>query len=120
MASRCINPQCENQSSFFGAGALYAFQEPEAAHSRRHMRYLWLCASCAPHYVVRTDGAGKVIVVSRSEAQPFKVRDAAAKLRLVFRSKRVPLPPRAARLGVHHLVNAEEGDMRNRSLTSVG
>ena len=47
MASRCINPQCENQSSFFGAGALYAFQEHEAAHSRRHMRYLWLCASCA-------------------------------------------------------------------------
>ena len=80
MASRCINPQCENQSSFFGAGALYAFEKHEATHSRRHMQYLWLCASCAPHYAVRTDGAGKVIVVPRSHAEPFKVRDAAGRL----------------------------------------
>ena len=92
MASRCINPQCENQSSFFGAGALYAFEKHEATHSRRHMQYLWLCASCAPHYVVRTDGAGKAIVVPRSHAEPFKPRDAAGNLRLIFRSKRVPLP----------------------------
>jgi hypothetical protein len=92
MASRCINPQCENQSSFFGAGALYSFQSCEAAHSRRHMQYLWLCASCAPHYAVRTDGAGKVIVVARWHAKPFKARDAAGNLRLIFRSKRVPLP----------------------------
>jgi hypothetical protein len=35
MASRCIDPKCENQSSFFGTGALYSFQECEAAHSRR-------------------------------------------------------------------------------------
>lgn len=93
MASRCINPQCENQSSFFGAGALYSFQSCEVAHSRRHMQYLWLCASCAPHYAVRTDGAGgKVIVVARSHASPFKARDGAGNLRLIFRSKRVPLP----------------------------
>ena len=91
MASRCINPQCENQSSFFGAGSLYSFQEYEAAHSRRHMRYLWLCASCAPYYAVGTDGAGKVVVVPRSHANPFKTRDAAGNLRLIFRSKRVPL-----------------------------
>jgi hypothetical protein len=92
MASRCINPKCENQSSFFGAGALYSFRESEAAHSRRHMQYLWLCASCAPHYAVRTDGGGKLIVVPRSHAEPFKARDAAGDLRLIFRSKRVPLP----------------------------
>ena len=120
MASRCINPQCEDQSSFFGAGALYAFQEHEAAHSRRHMQYLWLCASCAAHCVVRTDGAGKVIVVSRSHAEPFKVRDAAGKLRLIFRSKRVPLPRAAARAGVHHLLSGDERDVTNRSLNAVG
>ena len=120
MASRCINPQCENQSSFFGAGALYAFEKHEATHSRRHMQYLWLCASCAPHYVVRTDGAGKAIVVPRSHAEPFKVRDAAGKLRLIFRSKRVPLPLAAARPGAHHILGGAEGDMTNRSLSSVG
>ncbi len=90
MASRCINPKCENQSSFFGAGALYSFQQRETAHSRRCMRYLWLCASCEPHHVVRTDGAGNLVVVPRSHAQPFKTRTG-PKLRLVFRSKRVPL-----------------------------
>lgn len=100
MASRCINPLCENQSSFFGAGALYAFQEHEAAHSRRHMQYLWLCASCAPHHAVRTDGASKVIVVPRSCAEPFKPRDV-CNLRLIFRSKRVPLP-----LGSNQVQNA--------------
>lgn len=120
MASRCINPQCENQSSFFGAGALYAFERQGAAHSRRHMQYLWLCASCAPLYVVRTDGAGKVIVVSRSHVEPFKVRDAAVKLRLIFRSKRVPLPLAAARPGAHHILSGAERDMTNRSLSSVG
>ena len=104
MASRCINPQCENQSSFFGAGALYAFQEHEAAHSRRHVRYLWLCASCAPHYAVRTDGGGKVIVVSRSQVEPFKARD--AKLRLIFRSKRVPLPIGDGSPRVRHILRA--------------
>jgi hypothetical protein len=92
MASRCINPKCENQSSFFGAGALYSFQECETAHSRRRMRYLWLCASCAPHHVVRTDSAGKIIIVPRSNAEPFKTRNTGGKLRLIFRSKRVPLP----------------------------
>jgi hypothetical protein len=92
MASRCINPQCENQSSYFGAGALYSFRDSEAGRSRRHTQYLWLCASCAPYYAVRTDGMGKVVVAERSHTEPFKVRDAAGKLRLIFRSKRVSLP----------------------------
>jgi hypothetical protein len=92
MASRCINPQCENQADFFGAGALYAFQERAAVHARRHMQYLWLCASCAGHYAVRTNSARKVVVVPRSQAKPIQPRDAAGNLWLIFRSKRVPLP----------------------------
>ena len=99
MASRCINPKCENQSSFFGAGALYSFQECETAHSRRRMRYLWLCASCAAHHVVRTDGAGKIIIVPRSNAEPFKTRNTGGNLRLIFRSKRVPLPLGGCQVG---------------------
>jgi hypothetical protein len=91
MASRCINPQCENQSSFFGAGALYAFQERDAAHAKRQREYLWLCASCAAHYAVRTDAARKVVVVPRSQARSIQPRSA-GNLCLIFRSKGVPLP----------------------------
>ena len=92
MASRCINPQCENQLSYFGAGALYSLQEMDKSHTRRHMQYLWLCASCAPHYALQTDSGGKLIVTPRSLTLPFKARDASTRLRLVFRSRRVPLP----------------------------
>jgi hypothetical protein len=99
MASRCINPKCENQSSFFGAGALYSLQECARAHSRRRMRYLWLCASCAPHQVVRTDAAGKVIVVPRLHAEPFKAPNMRGNPRLIFRSKRVRLPVAGCQAG---------------------
>ncbi len=47
MASRCINPQCKNQSSYFGAGALYALQQHETTHPRRHTQYLVVRHVCS-------------------------------------------------------------------------
>jgi hypothetical protein len=91
MACKCFNPQCDHQAGFFGAGALYILQE-KTRRSRRHTQYLWLCDSCALKNTLRTDGAGKAIVMSRSQVLPFKAEDGVAQLRLVFRSKRVPMP----------------------------
>jgi hypothetical protein len=92
MASRCVNPQCAVPWNLFGAGALYAVEMTNPAHSPRCKEYIWLCASCAAHLTLRTDAgwscSGDTTV--KNSIPPATRRHAG--LRLVFRSTWVRLP----------------------------
>jgi hypothetical protein len=92
MAKRCINPQCDEQSSYFGAGALYVLDRRNTSRSPRHTEYFWLCVSCAAHFTMQTDGVGNVVVIPRARVSRFVRGDATGNLGLVFRSTGVSLP----------------------------
>ena len=92
MIQNCINPHCNRESTFFGAGALYAFQKDKTSHSRRHMEYFWLCASCAARLALYADSDGNVTVIPRSQTPGYEKGSLAGNVRLVFRSTGVSLP----------------------------
>lgn len=50
---RCANPPCKVESSYLRSGSLYSIDEV-VAHAGRRRRFIWLCSTCAPHFVVET------------------------------------------------------------------
>lgn len=91
METRCINPQCEDRSRYFGAGALYVLEKRGVGRLPRHTEYFWLCASCVDRFMVETDAGGNVAVVPQSRTAGLMGSNANS-LRLVFCSKGITLP----------------------------
>ncbi len=51
---RCANPQCQAESDYLRSGRLQWIDEVLAYASVRQGRYIWLCSTCAPEFVVET------------------------------------------------------------------
>lgn len=50
----CANPGCHRESRYLREGSLYCIDQPEKDTGRGQMRFIWLCGTCAPSFVVET------------------------------------------------------------------
>ena len=51
---RCANPKCHRESHYLRDGRLYSIDETNPHTGRTHRRFIWLCSTCAPSFVVET------------------------------------------------------------------
>ena len=51
---RCANPKCHRESHYLRDGRLYSIDETNPHTGRSQRRFIWLCSTCAPSFVVET------------------------------------------------------------------
>lgn len=51
---QCANLQCQAESAYLRDGGLYWIEEVVGGGHAKRGRYIWLCGTCAPRFVVET------------------------------------------------------------------